>query len=273
MNEIEKKFTLKGPLNKEQLEFYHNYGFIHFENFLQPEEVFKARESIDEVHEHILENNITSAYGIPLKFNSDPKKGMDIVHRLPFGHKFSPYLDDLLHQERFDYLLNLMGNKYDMRLALDEKDGLVINKFLNTDQSAYKQMGWHTDVMRDIFMLRKALPMINVGIYISKSDETNGGLRIIPKSHRQSVMSMFTQKVQILDTDYDENEFLVKANPGDLVLHDGRIWHRVGKSPYEDERSLRIVMYIPLITGKPEPRKSDSKMPVYHKLNKLLSYK
>ncbi len=84
---------------------------------------------------------------------------------------------------------------------------------------------------------------------------------------------MFTGKVQIIDTNYDKNEFLIKANPGDLVLHDGRMWHRVGKSIYEDERSLRIVMYIPLITGAKDFRDENSKTPVYHKLNKLLSYK
>lgn len=271
MEAIEKKFKLNGPLTKEQISFYDTFGFLHFESVLSPEEVMKARESVDDVHEHILKKHITTANGIPIKFSGgDPDKR--VIHRLPFGHIFSPFLNSLLHHERFGYLLNLIKG-YDFRLAIHEKDGLVINKFLNTSNSTYKQMGWHTDVLRDIFMLRKALPMINVGLYVTKSDETNGGLRVIPKSHKQSVFSMFTGKVQIIDTNYDKNEFLIKANPGDLVLHDGRMWHRVGKSIYEDERSLRIVMYIPLITGAKDFRDENSKTPVYHKLNKLLNYK
>lgn len=272
MDQLKKKFELSGPLTKEQIDFYDAYGFLHFTRVLTDEEVSNVRKLIDEIHEHIIKNQITSTHGIPIKFNSDDMTSA-IVHRLPFGHTFSPYLNDLLHREVFGYLLNLIKD-YELRMAYQEKDGLVINKFLNTEHSAYKQMGWHTDVMRDIFMLRKALPMVNVGLYVTKSDETNGGLRVIPGSHKQSVFSMFTQKVQIIDTKYDENEFLIAANPGDLVLHDGRMWHRVGRSVYEDERSLRIVMYIPLITGKKEYRNHDSKMPIYHRLNKLfLNYK
>src|ERR1700739_303120 len=113
MDQLKKKFELNGPLTREQIDFYDTYGFLHFTQVLNAGEVSKVRKSIDEIHEHIISNNITSTHGIPIKFNSDDMKSA-IVHRLPFGHTFSPYLNELLHREVFGYLLNLIKD-YELR--------------------------------------------------------------------------------------------------------------------------------------------------------------
>jgi phytanoyl-CoA hydroxylase len=254
----------------EHLAFYDEFGFIHFENFFSREYVQGVWEAIAKAHKYIIDHDIDKINGIPVKFGVD-EKGNKIVQRLPFTNKMVPEVQEMYATKKLD-LIKAFIPDYESRIGFDEKDGAVCNYFVNVENSTYKQMGWHTDVLRDFLMLRKVLPMINVGIYFDDSGEVNGGLRIIPGTHKQSVPSMLFKKLQILDKKEDPNEVLVTAHAGDLVLHDGRLWHRVARSPHVGEKSRRRVMYIPLICGKVEHKTDESKTPFYHKVNKLIPY-
>ena len=70
-----------------------------------------------------------------------------------------------------------------------------------------------------------------------------------------------------------QQEFWRPPSPvvgGDIVVHDGRIWHRVAMSPYKGAASRRRVMYIPVIIGKYMPKNEDSTTPFYHHFLKLV---
>ena len=58
-------------------------------------------------------------------------------------------------------------------------------------------------------------------------------------------------------------ELAVETEPGDLTVHDGRMWHRVAQSPLVGDVSRRRVMYVPIIAGKYAPRTADSPTPFY----------
>ena len=64
----------------------------------------------------------------------------------------------------------------------------------------------------------------------------------------------------------DRREVGFDINAGDLTVHDGRLWHRVQKSPFIGEKSRRRVMYVPVVTGKYQPKDKNSKTPFYHRL-------
>ena len=272
LEEINKTFYFKNSITDEQLNFYRTYGFIHFKEFIDSTKVQNIINEIKRTQKLIIDKNIDKINGIPIKFGLDQDKNK-IIQRLPYSNKYSTELTNFYEDKRFEMLKSFFKPGCEPRLALLEKDGVVTNYFLNSECSNYKQMGWHTDGLREFFMGKKVLPMINIGIYLTQSNETNGGLRIIPGTHRQSVFSMLTKKMQFLNTECDKNEFLVRAEPGDLVLHDGRIWHRVAKSPFCNERSLRIVMYVSMICGKFDLRSDVSKTPLYHHANRLVNYK
>jgi hypothetical protein len=64
------------------------------------------------------------------------------------------------------------------------------------------------------------------------SSEVNGGLRVLPGTHKQGNISVhYSEKAYFLNNQNDKNEVLVRAKKGDLVIHDGRMWHRVAPSP------------------------------------------
>jgi hypothetical protein len=269
--DINKKFTLTHKVEQEHIDFYNHFGFIHYKNFITKEQVGAIWKSIETAHDKLIAEGKETINGIPIKFGYD-EHGKKIVHRLPFSNVVAEEVQKLYNDPRFELLKKFIPD-FESRFGFKEKDGVVTNYYINTPNSNFKQMGWHTDVTRDVAMGKKVLPMINVGIYLDDSTDENGGLRIIPCSQNQSMMSMLFKKVQFVNTKEDPKEILLKASAGDLALHDGRLWHRVGKSNHMGAKSRRRVMYIPLICGEVEERNHDSKTPLYHKLKIFAKHK
>ena len=74
-----------------------------------------------------------------------------------------------------------------------------------------------------------------------------------------------TNMEYFIDNNDDTREIGFDLHPGDLSVHDGRLWHRVKQSPKFGEESRRRVMYIPFVTGKYKPKDENSKTPFYHR--------
>jgi ectoine hydroxylase-related dioxygenase (phytanoyl-CoA dioxygenase family) len=139
-----------------------------------------------------------------------------------------------------------------------------VNNYLNTPNSGFSQMGWHTDSPRDLFLGQKIMPMLNVGIHLDECLFENGGLRLLPGTHQQGFLKLLFGKKYFIDNKDDQREVGFDMYPGDLSVHDGRLWHRVKQSPKFGEESRRRVMYIPIVTGKYKPKDDNSKTPFYH---------
>jgi phytanoyl-CoA hydroxylase len=261
------KFTLGETLTQEQIEFFDKNGFIHFRGVASPEEVKEIIASTEKVQERWLKEDIKKINGVPVKYGKD-ENGKDIVHRFPFTSQHSEEVHRFVNSSRIKALKVLMPEE--ARIAENEKDGVIVNHYVNTSTSNFRQMGWHTDSMRDIFYGKKVLPMLNVGLYLDNSASDKGGLRIIPGTHKQNIFNMLFKKAYFMNNEEDKSEMLVDALAGDLVVHDGRIWHRVAMSPNVGAASRRRVMYIPIIIGKYMPKSDDSATPFYHHFQKLV---
>ena len=115
-------------------------------------------------------------------------------------------------------------------------------------------------------------PMLNVGIHLDRVKKEDGGLRIIPGTHKQGFWKMCFHKPYFVSHGADVREVAVETEPGDLTVHDGRTWHRVEQSPHVGPRSLRRTMYVPYLTQPYEPKREDSPTPFYHHLGRFLRY-
>lgn len=261
-----KKFTLGYSLTDEQIEYFNKYGFLHFENFLSEEETDAILQSTERVQQEWIANDVKQVNGVPIKYGID-ENGNKIVQRFAFLNKFSDEVKEFINLPELQALKRLLPEG--ARIGEDEKDGAVFNHYVNTPNSTYKQLGWHTDSARDIFYGKRPEQFINIGLYFDDSSEKNGGLRILPGTHTQSLFSSLFKKFYFLNNDADKEEILVTAKKGDLVIHDGRMWHRVASSPYFGAESKRRVMYLPLISGAYQPKDANSKTPLYHRLQKL----
>jgi ectoine hydroxylase-related dioxygenase (phytanoyl-CoA dioxygenase family) len=257
-------FYLDSVLTQEQKDFFEKNGFIHFKNFISKETVSLILTESEKIQKDWIETDRKSVNGVPIKYGTDVD-GKKIVQRFAFTNHFSPVLNDLLKDERFKALFDLIGTD-DCRIGENEKDGLVFNHYVNTSESNFSQMGWHTDALRDIFYGNKVMPMLNVGIHLDYSSTDNGGLRLLPGTHNKGIRTLLFKKMYFINNKADKREVGLSVEPGDLTIHDGRLWHRVAQSPFIGEKSRRRVMYVPIITGKFQPKTEESKPLLYQRL-------
>jgi ectoine hydroxylase-related dioxygenase (phytanoyl-CoA dioxygenase family) len=257
-------FYLDSVLTKEQKDFFEANGFIHFKNFISKETVNLILEESEKIQKEWIETDRKSVNGVPIKYGIDVD-GKKIVQRFAFANHFSSVLNDLLKDERLKALFDLIGTD-DCRIGENEKDGLVFNHYVNTSESNFSQMGWHTDALRDIFYGNKVMPMLNVGIHLDYSSTDNGGLRLLPGTHNKGMRTLLFKKLYFVNNKADKKEVGLSVEPGDLTIHDGRLWHRVAQSPFVGEKSRRRVMYVPIITGKFQPKTEESKPLLYQRL-------
>ncbi len=255
------RFTLGAELTQEQRAFFAKYGFLHFRPFASPEQVQQYLKATQDVQTNWLANGVEKVNGVPIKYGKDVD-GSPIVQRFAFASQHSPVLHELLQDPRFEALFPLLEMKGG-RVGENERDGLVVNHYVNVEGSEFSQMGWHTDSLRDVFYGKKIRPMLNVGLHLDGTKATNGGLRVIPGTHRQGLGKMLFRKKYYKDVYYDPNEVAVETEPGDLTVHDGRMWHRVAQSPLVGPESRRRVMYVPIIGGKYQPKSEESPTPFY----------
>lgn len=261
------KFGFGKALTKEQLHCFDKHGVIQFKGFVDKATVAEFLREIGEVERYFLKKGISKVNGIPLKFGRDVD-GTPLIQRIAFASHYSSVLKQFLQDPRLTALTALLG-RHEGRVGEDEKDGLVVNHYVNTPVSAFRQLGWHTDSPRDLFLGRRILPMLNVGLHLDDCPYANGGLRVLPGTHKQSFFRLLFRKKYFIDNNPDEREVGFDIEAGDLTVHDGRLWHRVQSSPQQGEASRRRVMYIPIITGTYQPKTPDSRTPFYHRLGQL----
>lgn len=264
-----KAFTFSGSLNEEQLRFYNTHGVLHFKNFIPRQTVNSFISDINDIQDDLLAKDIKKINGVPLKFGHTAT-GRPVIQRLAFASQYSDRLANFLQDKRLQQLFPLLGN-YEGRIGASEKDGLVVNHYENSPYSSFKQLGWHTDSPRDLFLGSRIMPMLNVGLHLDDCPFENGGLRFLPGTHKQSLFSLLFKKKYFLDNNADKNEVGLDIEAGDLTIHNGNVWHRVEQSPHIGEKSRRRVMYIPIITGDYKPKQANSRTPFYHRLGQLIA--
>jgi len=257
-----KTFTLTDCVTEEQRLFFDKYGFLHFNNFITPETVNSVIKASEEVQQKWIKDDIKKVNGVPIKYGVD-LNGARIVQRFSFISKHHDTLKGLLLDPRLKDLFELAGAH--ARLGDDEKDGMVFNHYVNGEQSKFTEMGWHTDGLRDIFQRGKLNPMLNIGIHLDSLQPENGGLRIIPGTHKQNLYQLLFKKKYFVDNTPDADEVAVIPEAGDLTVHDGRLWHRVAKSSIRGEESRRRVIYIPIIAGKYSPKNEKTATAFYQR--------
>jgi phytanoyl-CoA hydroxylase len=257
------RFTLGDEVTPEQRDFLDEYGFLVFEGVAKPDEVTMLLEELDHIEQQWLLEKREQVNGIPL-FAGKDSSGKPMIQRFPFTSMFSEKIRSFVRDDRFLPIRRLIGNN--TRVGDEEKDGVVVNRYINLPGSVYPKLGWHTDGLRDLFYLRMPKQMLNVGLHLDECPAENGGLRLIPGSHKQGFLDMCFRKPYFVSHRADPKEIAVETKPGDLTVHDGRLWHRVQSSQRTGPRSIRRSMYVPYLTDAYEPKSEQSKTPLYHHL-------
>ncbi|WP_300599763.1 phytanoyl-CoA dioxygenase family protein [Niabella sp.] len=257
-------FAFHGQIEPEHQAYLKKHGVLHFKQFISKSTVAGFLVEIRNIEQYLIARQITKVNGIPLKYGTGTD-GRTIIQRIAFASQYSDTLHRFLNSEALGALTALLA-PYQGRIGENEKDGLVVNHYINSGDSSFTRLGWHTDSPRDLFLGSRIKPMLNVGLHLDDCPYENGGLRVIPGTHNQGLWNLFFKKKYFVDHAPDKKETGFSIEAGDLTIHDGRLWHRVQQSPFSGEKSRRRVMYIPVITGDYHPKDANSATPFYHQL-------
>jgi phytanoyl-CoA hydroxylase len=266
---LDTRFKLGPEMTDVQARFLEKHGFLVFDQVINMDEVNRMTSEIERIGEEWVKDGVRKVNGVPL-FRGKDHEGHPFIQRLAFTSMHSEYIKSILHDPRFDPVRRLIGEN--ARVGDQEKDGAVVSRYINCPGSVYPRLGWHTDGLRDVFYLRAPKQMLNIGLHFDECNEDDGGLRLIPGTHDQGFWDTIFRKANFISHDVDPNELKVETKPGDLTIHDGRLWHRVQKSEHKGAKSLRRVMYVPYLTDKFQPKNENSSTPVYHHLSKLMCW-
>lgn len=265
---ITTRFTLRAETTPVQRAFLDRHGFIVYDRVATRAEVEAILAEVDRVEAELLAAGQRKVYGVPVWFGPDPD-GRDYLFRMGFTSVYSPYLGAFVRDARFEPIRRLIGA--DARIGDREKDGVVFNRYVRSEGSLRPNLAWHTDALRDVFYNRKMPgPMLNVGLHFDRIRPQDGGLRVLPGTHTQGVWSTLFSKIHFVTQTPDPREVPVETWPGDLTVHDGRMWHRVEAAPVTGWASLRRSMYVPYVCDAERLKGEDSPTPAYLKLFDLI---
>ena len=266
---IQDKFTLGPTLTEEQKAFFDHFGFIHFTNVASEEEISNITAEMQRIEDQFLQENRSTVMGVPIQWGKTDD-GKAFINRFAYASQYSEYIKNFVESSRFAGIGELLSPK--ARLAHVEKDGIVINNFINTSGSAYTKLGWHTDSPRDIFYnFRIPSVMLNVGLYLDDCPLEKGGVRILPGTHKQNVFMMLFRKFPMFFTHTpDPKEVPLVVRRGDLTIHDGRAWHRTEQATLTGMASQRRTMYMAWIDEPYQPRNENSSIPLFKRLQKFV---
>ncbi|MEZ4320857.1 MAG: phytanoyl-CoA dioxygenase family protein [Myxococcota bacterium] len=255
------RFRLRDDITPVQYAFLQERGYLVFARVASQVEVDRVLSEIDAVEAKLLAENITAVCGVPVWFGTGPE-GKPWLQRMGFSSFYSEWLEDFVKDARFEPIRRLIGEN--ARIGTREKDGVVFNRYINLPGSLRPDLAWHTDALRDVFYNGKMPgPMLNVGLHFDRIKPEDGGLRLLPGTHTQGRFDTLFRKVHFVTNDDDADEIMVETWPGDLTVHDGRMWHRVKSSPFTGPRSLRRSMYVPYVVDAYAPKDAGSKTNAY----------
>jgi phytanoyl-CoA hydroxylase len=261
------RFELGSEITPIQRAFFDRHGFILFSKVASQDELDAIYAEVCRIQDLWLSEGRKKVYGIPLFVGRD-HVGNPFIQRFAFTSMFSDVIRDFVRDPRFEPVRRLVGEN--ARVGDNERDGVVFNRNLNVPGTTYRNLGWHTDGLRDIFYLRGIKPQLNVGLHFDRCRAESGGLRIIPGTHKQGLASTLFRKPYFVNHTPDPNEIAIETEPGDLTVHDGQAWHRVERNPVVGPESLRRTMYVPYLTDAYAPKSESSPTPPYHYLGMAL---
>lgn len=255
------RFRLRGAITPVQQAFLDRHGYVVYDRVASVGEIDQIASEVERIEADLLARDVKKVHGIPVWVGRGVG-GKPWIQRMGFTSVFSDYIRAFVRDPRFDPIRGLIGEG--ARVGDEEKDGVVVNRYGNLPGSLRPRLGWHTDALRDVvYNWRPPGPMLNVGLHFDRIRPEDGGLRVLPGTHTQGVWSTLFSKIHFVTQAPDPREVAVETWPGDLTVHDGRMWHRVEASPHEGARSIRTSMYVPYVVDAYQPKSERSATPVY----------
>ena len=228
-------------LSREQLEFYHEHGYLLVENVLSDVEL-KTLQTITydliEKSKDITESN--DAYDL----DEGHSRHTPRLTRIKLPHKQDPYFWEVLTKSNVTRVLNdLLG-----------EDTTLITAKLNTKAPGGGQaVEWHQDWA---FYPHTNDDLLAFGIMLEDVTPDNGPLMVIPGSHKGPLLShkhegLFCGAVHPDDPLFEQEKAVtLTGKAGSMTVHHARTLH--GSAPNMSDKN-RLILFYELASGDAWP--------------------
>ena len=228
-------------LSREQIEFYHEHGYLLVENVLSDVEL-KTLQTITydliEKSKDITESN--DAYDL----DEGHSRHTPRLTRIKLPHKQDPYFWEVLTQSNVTRVLNdLLG-----------EDTTLITAKLNTKAPGGGQaVDWHQDWA---FYPHTNDDLLAFGIMLEDVTPDNGPLMVIPGTHKGPLLShkhegLFCGAIHPDDPLFEQEKAVtLTGKAGSMTVHHVRTLH--GSAPNMSDKN-RLILFYELASGDAWP--------------------
>ncbi len=248
-------FTLK------ELQDFDRDGFIAVRQLAQPELVHQ----INQVTDALLQNPIQPIeYEAELGYPGAPKLIDEIGSKIPrrFLNAFcrgQSLYDWATHPGVLLRLHQLIGESITLSLAHH-------NSIMTKHPDFSSDTGWHRDIRYWSF---NSSDLISVFLALTPSNTENGGLRFLPRSHKDIIQDYQLDNKSFLKIDVPENQALldrevtIDLDPGDVIFFHSLTFHGAPRNRTKQERRSLLFTYHDT-RNLPTPGTRSDSMPELH---------
>ena len=242
----------------ELAEFYRENGFATIRGLLGPAEIGAIEAECVAAQQGVVDGALPARYGSSV-FLDDASKAERFANYVEFVNELAPAVRAALADER---LLAAVRATIGDSAWLRESDGfgVVYQDARPGRESGYSRIGWHSDWQASPSM--DIWPSAAFTIHIDATSPANGFLRVVPGSHRWATPAPFRNinNVPVPETAVSARGWTTETPPfdmplgfekvpgeigvylerGDILLHDGYLWHSAARAT-DDHTTRRHV--------------------------------
>lgn len=246
-------------LNAQQIEFFRRFGYLVIEQVANQDTISNLR-AVTQTH---LQNKTE-----PIELETEVHyPGAPESKKAPGGDTARRLLDAYHRDNVFESWAHHVFITESIRQLL-QSDELYLNpnhhNCIMTKQPAYSsQTNWHRDTRYWHFSNKY---LINAWLALGDEKEANGGMQILPGSHRWEIEPDALDEKQFLIEENKSNQSRisiaenVNLNAGDLLLFSAHCFHAAGKNQ-TDQTKFSLVFTYHGETTKPLPDTKSSILP------------
>ncbi|MCW2498108.1 phytanoyl-CoA dioxygenase family protein [Jatrophihabitans sp.] len=244
------------PFDLDALELcYRDNGFVVLRGLLDESAVADVEAQCTSAQQQVVAGELDERYGSTV-FLDDAAKAERFANYVEFVSELSPAVRDAARHPALVAVINrLLGERAWLRDAT--QFGVVYQDARPGRESGYSRIGWHSDWQSapslDIW------PATAFTIHVDATSPANGYLRVVPGSHQWATPAPYRNANGAVVPDdavpargYTDvpppfpmplrfegvaGEIPVFCERGDVLLHDGYLWHSAARAT--DEASTR----------------------------------
>jgi hypothetical protein len=157
--------------------------------------------------------------------------GQPFAHYVCYITELSPAADKASRDAFFPEIGRRILHTDDPWLLDYERFGVVYQDARTGDGTYYSRIGWHSDWQSGPHLT--CWPTFAFTIHLDPTSPANGFLRVVPRSHKVPPDGMPPAFERI------PGEIAVYAERGDVLLHDGHLWHSAARATVDGETGIR----------------------------------